>query len=375
MNRIFALCAAIGFSSLVAAQPYPTKPVRMINPFPAGGPVDVAGRPVLEKLRAELGQPFVMENRPGGATIVASEAVAKAPADGYTLLFTAAQFPINPSIFKKLPFDTVKDFQPVSLVAQGPFVMVVHPSVPASNLAELIALAKAQPGKLNYASAGSGSLFHMAGELFKMLAAVNIVHVPYKGGAPATTSVLAGETQIMFGSPAGATAPDGGSSSPDNYTFDVTRSVATQGTATYDDDVTTFTYTLVAGTGDGLPRRMRRCRRRPSPARRAPPPTFISGCARSTAPSPPRCASSRARRGGCAAISGRPTASRPTMPICSSPRSRRTSPPAIRSSPPSPSTRARRRSRRACSPQARRRRRSSACAARPASARSMTEPC
>lgn len=203
MNRFLALCAAIGFSSLVAAQSYPAKPVRMINPFPAGGPVDVAGRPVLEKLRADLGQPFIMENRPGGATIVASEAVAKSPADGYTLLFTAAQFPINPSIFKSLPFDTVKDFQPVSLVAQGPFVMVVHPSVPANNLAELIALAKAQPGKLNYASAGSGSLFHMAGELFKMLAGVNIVHVPYKGGAPATTSVLAGETQIMFGSPAG----------------------------------------------------------------------------------------------------------------------------------------------------------------------------
>jgi tripartite-type tricarboxylate transporter receptor subunit TctC len=202
-HRFLAFVAAAGFAAASFAQSYPSKPVRMINPFPAGGPVDVSGRPVLEKLRQDLGQPFLMENRPGGGTIIASELVAKAPADGYTLLFTAAQFAINPSIYKALPYDTVKDFQPVSLVAQGPFVMVVHPSVPAKNLAELIALAKQQPGKLNYASAGSGSLFHMAGELFKLAAGVNLVHVPYKGGAPATTSVLAGETQIMFGSPAG----------------------------------------------------------------------------------------------------------------------------------------------------------------------------
>ena len=201
--RLVALVLAASFAALASAQSYPSKPVRMINPFPAGGPVDVAGRPVLEKLRAELGQPFIMENRPGGGTMIASQAVLNAPADGYTLLFTAAQFAINPSVYSRMPYDTVKDFQPLSLVAQGPFVMVVHPSVPAKDLGELIALAKAQPGKLNYASAGNGSLFHMAGEFFKMLAGVNIVHVPYKGGAPATTSVLAGETQIMFGSPAG----------------------------------------------------------------------------------------------------------------------------------------------------------------------------
>ena len=200
--RIFVAALAVAAMSQAWAQSYPTKPVRVINPFPAGGPVDVVGRPVLEKLRAELNESFIMDYRPGAATVIASELVAKAPPDGYTLLFTASQHAINPAVHKKLPYDTAKDFAPISPVAQGPFVLVVHPSVTASNVRELIALAKAQPGKLNFASAGSGSGFHMAGEMLKTLAGVDIVHVPYKGGAPAATAVLAGEVHMLFASPA-----------------------------------------------------------------------------------------------------------------------------------------------------------------------------
>ena len=202
IERLFSFALAAGFASLALAQQYPAKPVRVVNPFPAGGPVDVVGRPVLEKLRAELGEGFVMDYRPGAGTTIGSDLVAKAPPDGYTLLFTASQHAINPGVYKKLPYDTAKDFAPISPVAQGPFVLVVHPSVPAKDVRELIALAKAQPGKLNFASASSGSGFHMAGEMLKTLAGVDIVHVPYKGGAPAATAVLAGEVQMLFASPA-----------------------------------------------------------------------------------------------------------------------------------------------------------------------------
>ena len=193
---ISMVVTAEGFS-----QGYPTRPVRVINPFPAGGPVDVVARPLLERLRQELDQPFIMENRPGGGTVIGSEAVAKSTPDGYTLLVTASQHSINPAIYPKLPYDTVKDFAPIAPIAHGPFVLVVHPSVPAQDVKQLIAYAKSAPGKINFGSASSGSGFHMAGEMFKLLAGVNIIHVPYKGGAPATTAVLAGEVQIVFSSP------------------------------------------------------------------------------------------------------------------------------------------------------------------------------
>ena len=193
---ISMVVTAEGFS-----QGYPTRPVRVINPFPAGGPVDVVARPLLERLRQELDQPFIMENRPGGGTVIGSEAVAKSTPDGYTLLVTASQHSINPAIYPKLPYDTVKDFAPIAPIAHGPFVLVVHPSVPAQDVKQLIAYAKSVPGKINFGSASSGSGFHMAGEMFKLLAGVNIIHVPYKGGAPATTAVLAGEVQIVFSSP------------------------------------------------------------------------------------------------------------------------------------------------------------------------------
>jgi tripartite-type tricarboxylate transporter receptor subunit TctC len=172
----------------------------MIDPFPPGGPVDVTGRPVLDKLRAALGQPVVIDFRPGGGSIIGSEAVARAEPDGYTFLLTASQHAINPSVYSKLPYDTVKAFLPVAMIAKGPFILAVHPSVPVKDVRELIALAKSRPGKMNYGSASSGSGFHMAGEMFKLMAGVDIVHIPYKGGAPVTADLVAGHVDMAFSS-------------------------------------------------------------------------------------------------------------------------------------------------------------------------------
>lgn len=191
-------CVAVAAS---AQAPYPSaKPVRVVVPFPAGGPVDVIGRPVIEKLREALGQTFLMDFRPGAGSIIGSEMVARAEPDGYTLLFTASQHSVNPSVYTKLPYDTLKDFAPVSQLAVGPLVLVVHPNLPANNIRELIALAKSTPKKLNYASASAGSAFHMAAELMKSMAGVDMIHIPYKGGAPATTDLVAGQVDLMFGS-------------------------------------------------------------------------------------------------------------------------------------------------------------------------------
>lgn len=205
MKRHALKLAAAGLLALLAVPawaqaPYPSKPVRVIVPFPAGGPVDVVGRPIMERLRIALGQPFIMDFRPGAGSIIGSDAVARAEPDGYTLLFTASQHSINPSIHTKMPYDTLKDFAPVSRVVSGPLLLVVHPSVQAKNVAELIALAKASPKKLNYASAGIGSGFHMSAEIMKSTAGVDMVHIPYKGGGPATTDLLAGQVDLMFGS-------------------------------------------------------------------------------------------------------------------------------------------------------------------------------
>ena len=185
-----------------AQTPYPTKPIRMVNPFPPGGPVDVVGRPVFDRLRASLGQPVIVDYRAGAGSIIGSEIVAKAPPDGYTFLATAGQHAINPSVYAKLPYDTLRDFAPVSMLATAPYVVALHPSVPAANLRALIALAKSRPGKMNFASASPGSGFHLAGEMFKLMAGVDIVHVPYKGGAPAATALLTGEVDMMFSSTA-----------------------------------------------------------------------------------------------------------------------------------------------------------------------------
>jgi tripartite-type tricarboxylate transporter receptor subunit TctC len=185
-----------------AQQAYPVKPIRVINPFPPGGPVDVVGRPVFERLREVLGQPVIMDHRPGAGSIIGSAAVAKAPPDGYTLLATAGQHTINLSVYQKLPYDTARDFVSVSMIATGPYVLVVHPSVPAKSLRDLVALAKTMPGKLTYASASPGSGFHMAAERLNMMAGIRTLHVPYKGGAPAGIALLGGEVDMMFSSPA-----------------------------------------------------------------------------------------------------------------------------------------------------------------------------
>lgn len=183
-----------------AQEAYPTKPVRVIVPFPPGGPIDAVGRPLMERLQSRLGQPFLFDFRPGGAAIIGTAAAARSEPDGYTILFTVAQHTINPSVHTNLPYDTLNDFVAVSQVAVGPFMLVVHPDVKAHNIQELIELAKASQTKLNYASAGIGSGFHLAAEQLKIATGIDMVHIPYKGGAPAVTDVVAGHVDLMIGS-------------------------------------------------------------------------------------------------------------------------------------------------------------------------------
>ena len=181
------------------AQTYPERPVRLIVPFPAGGTVDAVARNIAQKLSDALRQPMVVENRAGGAGSIGSETVARAAPDGYTLLMgTASTHGSNPAVQKQLPYDAIRDFAPVALVASTPYILVVHPSVPANSVPELLALARAQPGRLNYGSYGAGSSNHLATELFRAITGADIVHVPYKGGAPALADLLAGQVQMMF---------------------------------------------------------------------------------------------------------------------------------------------------------------------------------
>ena len=190
--------AALLAAAPAAAQNYPVRPVRVIVPFAAGGNTDITARAIGARLSDVFGQQIVVENRPGGATNIGTELVAKAPPDGYTILMGGATNAINMSTQAKPPYDTVRDFAPVILCVKGANVLSIHPSVPARNLKELIALARARPGQLNFASSGLGSSNQMAGELFKMMANVNIVHVPYKGNAPALTDTMAGHVEMMF---------------------------------------------------------------------------------------------------------------------------------------------------------------------------------
>jgi tripartite-type tricarboxylate transporter receptor subunit TctC len=180
---------------------FPTKPVRMIVPFPPGGATDIIGRLVAGKMQEVWGQPVIVENRPGAGTVVGTDMVAKSPPDGHTLGFVVTAHVINPSLRQNMPFDTLKDLAAVSHVSVQHLVIAAHPSVEANNVAELIALAKKNPGKLNYASSGNGSAPHMAAVLFSRVAGVDMVHVPFKGGAPAVQSVLAGDTQLSFATP------------------------------------------------------------------------------------------------------------------------------------------------------------------------------
>ena len=181
------------------AQAYPTKPVRLIVPYPPGGGTDFFARTVSARLSDNLGQQVVVENRPGAATIIGAEAVAKSAPDGYTILLgDTATFAVNPTLYKKLPYDPLKSFEPITLTGRFALLLVVHPSVQANSVSELIALAKAKPGTLNYASPGPGSPHHLAMELFKQRTGINMVHVPYKGAGPAIQDLLGGQIPTMF---------------------------------------------------------------------------------------------------------------------------------------------------------------------------------
>jgi tripartite-type tricarboxylate transporter receptor subunit TctC len=194
---IVAIAAAFG-GTTACAQDYPTKPVKIIVPFAAGGPADVYARFLGQRLSDALGQPFVVEDRPGAGSLIGTDAVAKSAPDGYTLLLMSNTQTVNESLIPNKPYQLMRDFAPVAPINYSDLVLVVHPSVGVNSLADLIKLAKASPGKLNYASSGPGTPYHMAGELFKAMAGVDIVHVPYKGSSGARTDVLGGQVQMMF---------------------------------------------------------------------------------------------------------------------------------------------------------------------------------
>lgn len=201
MRRTIARIAAVLALALpwaAHAQAWPAKPVKIIVPFAAGGPADIYARAVGEKLSQALGQSFVVEDKPGGGSIVGTDLVAKSAPDGYTLLMMSNTHTVNESLIPSKPFALLRDFVPVAPVNYSDLLMVVHPSVPVSSVKEFIALAKSQPGRLNYASSGPGTPYHMAGELFKAMAGVDVVHVPYKGSSGARTDVLGGQVQMMF---------------------------------------------------------------------------------------------------------------------------------------------------------------------------------
>ena len=185
-------------AALAQAQTYPSRPVTIVVPFGAGGPADIYARFLGQRMQAPLGQPVVVENRPGGGSVVGSNAVAKSAPDGYTLLMMSNTHTVNETLIPNKPFVLLRDLAPVAPVNYSDLLLVVHPSVPANNLKELIALAKSEPGKMNYASSGPGTPYHMAGELFKSLAGVDVVHVPYKGSDGARVGILGGQVQMMF---------------------------------------------------------------------------------------------------------------------------------------------------------------------------------
>jgi tripartite-type tricarboxylate transporter receptor subunit TctC len=186
-------------SHIAWAQAYPTRPVRIIVGFPPGGSYDIQARLIGQWLSEALGQQFIVDNRPGAGTNIAAEAVIRAPPDAYTLLLAGPPNAINATLYDKLQFDFIRDTAPVAGISRGPLVLLVNPSVPSKTLPEFIAYAKANPGKLNMASAGNGTIPHVVGELFKIMAAVDMIHVPYRGGAPALTDLLSGQVHMYFG--------------------------------------------------------------------------------------------------------------------------------------------------------------------------------
>ena len=198
-RKFFAtLGGAAAWPLAARAQAYPSRPVRIIVPFAPAGASDITARLIGQWLSERLGQQFVIENRPGGGGNIGTEAVVRAPADGYTLLMVGSANASNATFYDKLNFNFIRDIAPVGSVFRGPYVMVVNPSVPARSVPEFIAYAKANPGKLTMASSGTGAVPHVAGELFKMMAGIDMVHVPYRGGGPALTDLLAGQVQVYF---------------------------------------------------------------------------------------------------------------------------------------------------------------------------------
>jgi tripartite-type tricarboxylate transporter receptor subunit TctC len=195
--RAGALALAL-LASAAAAQSYPSKTVRVVVSFPPGAGVDIVARTVMPRLADTLGQPFVIDNRAGASGNLGSEVAAHAPPDGYTLLFTPASVASSQALYPRLGYNLVKDLEPISMVAAAPFVLVVHPSLPVKNVKELIAMAKAKPGQLLYASTGNGGSPHLATELFKLEARIDITHIPYKGTPPAVTDLIAGQVSMMF---------------------------------------------------------------------------------------------------------------------------------------------------------------------------------
>jgi tripartite-type tricarboxylate transporter receptor subunit TctC len=197
-----AVAAAPAFPRVASALDYPTRPVRIVAGFSAGGGVDITARLIGQWLSERLGQSFITENRPGAGGNIGTEVVVNAAADGYTLLLATVPNAVNASLYEKLDFDFIRDIAPVAGIIRVPMVILLNPSVPAKSVAEFISYAKANPGKVNMASAGNGSAPHMAGELFKMMAGVNLVHIPYRGQGPALTDLIGGQVQVLF-----ATAP------------------------------------------------------------------------------------------------------------------------------------------------------------------------
>ena len=196
--RIQLAIAAALLSTPAFAQTYPAKTVRIIVGYPPGGPTDVIARTVAQKLTIALGQQVIVDNRPGASGMIGAEQVVKAAPDGYTLLTVPITYAVTPSVYPKMPYDAEKDLAPVALVASSPFILVVHPTLPVKTVKELIALAKSRPGQINYASASTGGMPHLAGELFNMMTGVQLTHIPYKGAAPATVDLLAGQVSLMF---------------------------------------------------------------------------------------------------------------------------------------------------------------------------------
>jgi len=201
--KFFSRLLFVGFAttlamSLALAQTYPSHPVRIVVPFAAGGPADIYARYIGQRLQDVLGQPFVIDDRPGAGSVIGTDLVAKAPPDGYTLLMMSNTHTVNESLLHNKPFNLLRDFVAVAPVNYSDLVLVVHPSVPANSLQELIELARSKPGKLNYASSGPGTPYHLAGELFKTMAGLDIVHVPYKGSSGARNDVIGGQVQMMF---------------------------------------------------------------------------------------------------------------------------------------------------------------------------------